>query len=159
MISQAQLRAKFHYDPDTGEFTRLTGWGKYKAGSVAGHVTSRGYRLIEISGTAYGAHRLAFLYTEGSMPRDEVDHINRNKDDNRLRNLRKVSRAMNARNRGQYKNNTSGHVGVLRRGNRYRARIFTDGAWVDLGTHDTFDRAVAVYNAAKPSVHYVKCQP
>lgn len=60
----------------------------------------------------YKAHRLAFLYMEGSFPRSDVDHINREPSDNRWANLRRATRSENNRNTRLYRNNTSGMRGV-----------------------------------------------
>lgn len=160
MITQSQLRSVIDYCPETGTFTWKVSRSRLaKAGMIAGRVTDRGYRHIEIGGKPYAAHRLVFLFMEGSFPAGEVDHANRNKDDNRLCNLRKVTRLENMKNRGQYRNNTSGHVGVVRRGNRWRAKITVGGKFVSLGMHDTFEDAVAAYREAKRTLHAIECLP
>jgi hypothetical protein len=82
-----------------------------KIGYVAG-TTGKGYVRIRVGGELFLAHRLVFLYCFGSMPDEEVDHINGVRNDNRLVNLRQVSRAENSKNKKTPKNNTSGHAGV-----------------------------------------------
>jgi hypothetical protein len=59
-----------------------------KAGEIAGHVKADGYRYIEIDGVEYKACDLAWLYVHGAWPIGEIQHINGNRDDNRLVNLR-----------------------------------------------------------------------
>lgn len=101
------------YNPDTGVFT----WKKspanvIKIGSVAGTVEKEGYVRIILKGKSERAHRLAWLFTHGELPIEFIDHINRNKGDNRLVNLRLASAIDNALNRGAGTNNKSGHKGV-----------------------------------------------
>lgn len=79
---------------------------------IAGGVDHNGCRYIKIKGTKYSAHRLAWLYYHGVFPKNEIDHINRDKEDNRYRNLRDVSRMCNMRNSRNYHNNKSGVKGV-----------------------------------------------
>jgi len=86
MITQTILKELFSYNPDTGIFIRKVSISNQVAGTVAG---SKDYDYIRIvvNKKRYLAHRLAFLYMLGKMP-VEVDHINRNKHDNRWCNLR-----------------------------------------------------------------------
>lgn len=95
------LREKLHYDPDTGVFTRRSGSGRWAAGTVSGSFDeSIGYVRIFVDGRYYLAHRLAWLYTYGKWPADQIDHINWNGRDNRICNLREATNAQNAQNRG-----------------------------------------------------------
>lgn len=113
-LTQDQLKKLFHYDPETGNFTRLkNASSNARAGDVAGYKDpSNGYVRFRIQGTLHYAHRLVWLYVHGSFPEHEIDHINHNKHDNRLANLRHVSHAKNGKNQTIAKNNTSGHCGV-----------------------------------------------
>jgi len=111
MLTQARLKELLHYDPKTGEFTWLVDrTNGRKAGDAAGSLRE-GYRTIGVDGTQYYSHRLAVLYMTGAWPDAglHVDHINREKHDNRWENLRVVSRSKNMRNRecfsGVYQNN------------------------------------------------------
>ena len=108
------LRARLIYDPKTGMFTRRTTVCGHLAGSKVGHVSENkwGYLYIGLCGRDYSAGRLAWFYVHGVWPKKEIDHINLDKLDNRLSNLREASNAENARNKPTYKNNKSGFPGV-----------------------------------------------
>jgi hypothetical protein len=98
-IDQAYLKSILSYDKETGDFywkdkNRCVRKPDAKAGSK-----NRGYIRIRINGIAYSAHRLAWLYITGKLPEQEIDHINRIKDDNRFLNLRDVSHSKNMTNR------------------------------------------------------------
>ena len=90
MINSNELRALLTYDKDTGVFRRNTSSGGQEIGSIAGTISKYGYIRIRIKNKAYFAHRLAWLYEYGVWPENEIDHINGEKSDNRLINLRKV---------------------------------------------------------------------
>ena len=102
----------FAYDPDTGVITWKVDSGRYgriKAGTVAGSLKSKnGYIEIHLKGKAYKAHRVAWLLHYGSWPSEQVDHINRNRSDNRAANLRACSASDNMFNKNIYKSNSSG---------------------------------------------------
>lgn len=92
-------RDRLSYDPETGSLRWRDG---PKAGRVAGTVGVSGYRRVCINGKQLRAHRIAWFIYHGAMPNDQVDHVNRNRDDNRISNLRDVSNAENQRNRGSW---------------------------------------------------------
>lgn len=110
MITAAKLKKVLHYDPSTGHFTWRTPRPKVRVGARAGGLHHRGYRYIEIDGRAYAEHRLAWLYVTGRWPKDQLDHINRQREDNRIENLRE---ATNSQNRANSKHaNRTGYKGV-----------------------------------------------
>ncbi|EKL8565176.1 HNH endonuclease [Pseudomonas aeruginosa] len=152
-ISQAELKQLLHYDPDSGAFRWLVDKARATAGSPAGNRSASGYLRVQINGRTYPLHRLAFLYVDGELPAEDVDHINRDREDNRFANLRRASRAQNLRNKGGYRSSTTGATGVSMRGKRYRAYINRDGRRFTLGTFDTLEAAQAAYSAAKAVLH------
>lgn len=111
-LTQDRLKELFEYNPDTGYFTRTKAVKRCKVGDRVGHLADSGYLMICIDDKDHRAHRLAFLYMTGEWPEDQVDHINRVRDDNRWCNLRCVSNVENNKNSSMQSNNTSGHVGV-----------------------------------------------
>ena len=114
-LTQDELRRLIEYDPHTGVFTRKmpTGiGGRFKAGEQLGNTHSKGYINIPVRGRSYYAHRLAFLYMVGYLPEQTVDHINRDRSDNRWSNLREASHQCQSRNCKLLINNTSGVKGV-----------------------------------------------
>jgi hypothetical protein len=148
LITQERLKSLLTYDPDTGEFCwRAATAIRTKVGSVAGTVSNRGYTRIQIDRRIYLAHRLAWLYTYGEWPKGVVDHINQNKSDNRLNNLRDVSLSVNARNCKLQKNNSSGYKGVSYWTHRrkWAAQIRTEGKNKLLGMFDTPTEAANAY--------------
>jgi len=90
-ITQEKLKEEMHYDPETGLFTWLISRAKrVKVGDIAGGKNNNGCILITLFGQRYLAHRLAFLYMTGSLPSDQIVHINQAKDDNSWTNIRLV---------------------------------------------------------------------
>lgn len=116
----ALLKSKLNYNPDSGAFTRV-GAGKRTVGSNA----NGGYLKIYVAGKEYRAHRLAWLYTYGVWPKDQLDHINGDPRDNRISNLREVDNALNRRNQKLRSDNKSGTVGVSfdTRSGKWDARV------------------------------------
>lgn len=140
MLTQDLLRKILHYDPETGVFTWSVSRGSVKKGKVAGAVSGR-YRSITVRGKKYLAHRLAWLYVKGRFPARNLDHINRDRYDNRISNLREASPKTNARNSKIYANNTTGVRGVSLARGRFRAQIRVDQVKYDLGTFGTLQEA------------------
>jgi hypothetical protein len=82
-----------------------------KIGDPIGSINGTGYRRVGIGGKYYTEHALVYLMHHGCIPA-EIDHINGIRDDNRIENLRAVTRSQNQYNKGKCRNNTSGHRGV-----------------------------------------------
>lgn len=106
---QEELKRLYDYNPETGIFIQKTTRGGKIAGSIAGSLHSSGYIHIRFEGKPQKAHRLAFLFMEGYIP-EEVDHINRVRNDNRWANLKESSRSEN--NSNVKRKNKSGYSGV-----------------------------------------------
>lgn len=117
----------------------------------AGTKDFNGYMNIGINNKIYKEHRLVYLYHFGFIPKI-IDHINRNKEDNRIENLRECTHSQNKMNQGLKSNNTSGVVGVnfdLRRNNWY-ARITIKGNVKYLGSYKDIEEAKKVrFNAER----------
>lgn len=95
----------YHYNPDTGVFiTKKRLGGRGKVGKIAGSLSKLGYITIHIYNKTYKAHRLAWLYVYGKMPNGHIDHINGNRADNRISNLRIASMRENAQNMECHRN-------------------------------------------------------
>lgn len=98
MINQKRLKEVLDYDPATGVFTwRVELNARGKVGDPAG-CNSWGYRVIRIDGRLYGAHRLVWLYVHGRWPDAMIDHVNGDRSDNRIENLREANSVQNAHN-------------------------------------------------------------
>tara|TARA_R110000868_G_scaffold116769_2_gene310582 strand:- start:1348 stop:1728 length:381 start_codon:yes stop_codon:yes gene_type:complete len=112
MITQKRLKYLMKYDSDTGVFTRLISTAmRHKNGEFVGVKTTKGYLKCGIDNKEYTLHRLAFLYIYGFIP-VRIDHINQDKTDNRIKNLREVTNSENLRNMSKSKKNKSGFTGV-----------------------------------------------
>lgn len=154
-ISAARLRELLLYDPSTGLFLWLQDRGTRKVkGLVAGSLNSNGYVEITVDGGRYWCHRLAWLYVHGQMPH-EIDHLNGQRNDNRIANLRDVSHQVNIHNAPvQSIKNATGAKGVRRhRAGLFCAEIWSTGVRHHLGTFDTIAAASEAYKAAKSRLH------
>ena len=143
-----QLFNYLHYDPKTGVFTWKVNTARSgKIGEIAGNVNFRGYRSIWINGLPFLAHRLAWAMSYGEWPALDIDHINQNKSDNRICNLRHASRSENMFNRGKNKNNTSGIKGVTfcKCTGKWRAQIMVNGKTMKIGRFATKEQAAEAY--------------
>jgi hypothetical protein len=154
-ITQNQLKDILHYEPSTGEFTWLISCGPNKAGSIAGAVHHQGYIRIGVNKKYYQAHRLAWLYVHGVLPKDQIDHINGIRNDNRISNLRECNNLENQQNCGVYKNNKSGYTGVFYRKDikKWLAKINFNSKQMYLGYYDTPEKAHDAYCDAKNKYH------
>jgi hypothetical protein len=156
-ITQAYLKEVATYDKENGEFrwriTRL----KAKAGKLAGNVhRPSGYRQIKIDGHVYHAHRLAWLYVHGEWPQHLVDHIDGNRDNNVLANLRAATDAENSRNGpARKRGRQSGYKGVrwFAPARKWRARIVVDYKDIHLGLFDDPYEAHLAYREASKRYH------
>ena len=144
----AYLKNFFDYDPFTGRFARKFAWGSQIAGSEPGGLSPQGYWQIGVKSRTYPAHRLAWLYVYGSWPDSLIDHINCNKLDNRIGNLRLSCYSKNAQNLP-----SSRVRGVSNKRNKKQkpwvAYISVQGTRLHLGCFATFDEAIAVRKKAE----------
>jgi hypothetical protein len=157
MITQDELKRLFHYNPETGLFTRLVRTAnRTYVGQIAGGINSQGYISIEINRKSYKAHRLAFLYMTGIIP-DEVDHINLIRSDTRWVNLREATRSENQQNRRKPMiTNTSKLLGAhidKRSPNKFYSEIRIDGERINLGSFNTAKEAHEAYINKKREIH------
>ena len=155
---QERLKTLFVYDPSSGIFTRRVASGRHgchPAGRVCGYTMQRGYVQIYVDGRRYMAHRLAWVYVYGRWPSGDIDHINQQKADNRIANLREATRAQNMQNVSLHRHNSSGRKGVCWHKPRakWRAYIFNGYRQQHLGLFDTFADAVKAREAAERERH------
>ena len=152
-LTAEKLRELLHYDPETGIFTRkVRTSSRIKIGDVAGCLSSRdGYLRIAVLSRDYLAHRLAWLYVYGNWPEDQIDHINRNRSDNRISNLRGVTNKQNLQNASKYSHNTSGHTGVCwhKQCSKWVAQIAHNRKHLSLGCFATIEEAIAARKAGE----------
>lgn len=158
LLTAERLRELLSYDCDTGEFRwRKSTTNSVRVGAAAGRSGPKGYRLIKIDCRTWLAHRLAWLYVHGRWPASQIDHINGDKADNRLANLREATAAENQHNkfRAQANNRTSGLLGVCwhKRDRRWVAQIKVGGKVRHIGLFATPEAAHDAYLKAKAELH------
>lgn len=93
-----EIRKRLRYDPETGHFYMLRSGGRKRIGDRAGYADSRGYWKVCVQGCWIMAHRLAWAFINDEWPAGEIDHINCDPSDNRIRNLRVCTRSQNVMN-------------------------------------------------------------
>jgi len=158
-LDHSDLLRVISYDQNTGIFvwSERPGNRSYNArlsGKNAGQVESNGYIRIRIFGTRYLAHRLAWFYLYKIWP-VWIDHINGDRADNRIDNLRECLPVESAQNRKVLCTNKSGFTGVhwAKRQNKWRAVIYTRNYFKSLGYFESKDEADAAYRQAKTQYH------
>lgn len=127
-------------------------WNSKYAGKEAFTATCHyGYRVGRIHDRLYKAHRVIWLLAYCKWPADSIDHINGDKSDNRLVNIRAVTQSENCKNHKKSTRNTSGVTGVgwCKREKKWEVKIFTNWKNQFLGYYDDFDAAVARRKSAE----------
>ena len=148
IIEIEEVRKRLTYDPITGLF-----FSKRARRNVGARTGAAGYLCIWIKNQRYLCHRLAWAMHYGYWVDSpaEIDHINGRRDDNRLANLRMVSRQVQMRNLRVGKRNTTGTLGVhfCNQTGNYSATIVVGRKQIWLGRHDSLDKAIAARRAAE----------
>ena len=138
MLTQKELKEEVWYCKRTGRF-----WSKKDrmSGAQIGEYLCREYGArylgFRVLGIKYQSHRLAWLYVKGYFPENDIDHKDGVRDNNRIDNLREVSRRCNLQNCKISTANTSGFKGVSRRGYKWEACASLDGKTIYIGTYST----------------------
>ena len=153
-MTQQELKELLHYDQDTGIFTWLISRGNIKNGKKINN-SAFYYTNIKINKKSYRAHRLAWLYVYGFMPTNQIDHINGNKSDNRICNLREVTNQQNQFNSPVRKDNKSGIKGVHwhKKQSKWVANLHINGKQKQLGSFDNLEEAEKVISEARKLHH------
>lgn len=137
------IRDNYYYNPITGDL-----WKKYnKFSRVCNSIHDTGCYQVNILNKVYKAHRVCWLLYYGEFPEDQIDHIDMNRTNNKLDNLREANKQQNMCNRGKQKNNTSGFKGVTfcHRTDKWIAKIQCKSKNYYLGLYDTPERASSAY--------------
>lgn len=157
-FSREAVMAALSYDPETGVLTRLATAERSLVGKPCGSLKDTGYLIVHVCGRPRLVHRLVWFMVHNEWPKGHIDHINGNRADNRISNLRDVTPKMNRENlRKAYRDSKTGVLGVrLRKSGRFVANLRIDGRYTYLGTFDTAEQAHAAYVAAK-RLHHKGC--
>lgn len=150
-LTQDRLKTLLLYDQETGVFTNRITRSNAVVGEIAGYLHApSGYWHIMLDYRKYKAHRLVWLYRHGHWPRFQLDHINGNRGDNRLVNLRECTGSQNGMNAKLKTNNTSGYKGVYwdKANERWRPFVAVDGKNRFLGRFKCLQEAVIIREAA-----------
>lgn len=152
-----RVRELLDYNAESGIFKWRETRGGVRVGTIAGRVNVNGYVEIGIDGRLLGAHRAAWMHANGAIPAGHVvDHIDGNKRDNRLVNLRVVTVSQNGRNRHRPAGaNTVVGVTWDKARRKWRADIKVGDKCVTVGRFDRHDDAQAAHVAAKAKHHRI----
>lgn len=152
-LTQKRLKELFIYDPYTGIFTRKVDCNRAKRGDRAECKHNQGYVRISVDGNRYLAHRLAFLYMTGTLPSQEVDHINGTRSDNSWNNLRECSSQQNKFNMAGY--GKSGVKGVYWNTDKrkWQAQTSVNGRVRYLGRFDDLEVAEELVKFVREIAH------
>lgn len=148
------------YNLDTGIFTwKVDKNQNVKVGSVAGRIDNQGYLRITFDRKEYPAHRLAMYHIHKYWSENKIDHIDRNKLNNKIENLREVSEICSVRNRGEFSNNTSGVKGVcwFKDRNKWHGFITNNYKRISLGFYKDFIEAVFARLAGEQALGWKGC--
>jgi hypothetical protein len=154
-VSIDKFKEELHYDKLTGRFLWLKHKKAERIGLYAEKDHPNGYRQIYIFKRNYLAHRLAWVFSFGSWPENHIDHINEDKKDNRIGNLRDVPQSINLANqKNPQRNNTSGYRGVSfkKRISKFHAQIFVNKKYNSLGYFDSAEEAHKAYLKFKEQI-------
>jgi hypothetical protein len=154
-VTQQRVMELLHYDCETGVFTNRTTRGMAIKDAVAGTISKNGYQHIVVDGCRVLAHRLAWLYVTGAWPEKNIDHINRNRADNRFKNLREANQSENMQNAAVPSHSKSGVIGVCWDASKQRwmAHIKIQKKHIFLGRFREKDEAINARLSAEEKYH------
>lgn len=123
-----------------------------RKGEVVGSKDTHGYLQVKIQGKNVFVHQIVWLMFNDELP-EQIDHIDRQRTNNAIKNLREANNMTNQHNASMRKDNSSGVIGVHARNGRYQARIQCNGKRIQLGTFDTIEEASKAYQKGKETYH------
>jgi hypothetical protein len=150
------IKDALSYDASTGEFIWIFNRRRGLSGVRAGCVGTGGYCQIRYRGKEYKAHRLAWFFIYGELPSIGIDHIDRDKTNNRISNLRLATTAENGQNISAiYSSNKSGYTGVHwhKTYKKWQAKIGVASERIHLGYYNSAEEAADAYLDAKKKYH------
>lgn len=144
----SHIKSAFRYE--SGSLYRLCNSGPSKVGDMAGYLHHTGYWYVKVLSRNHAAHRVIWALCNGRWPEAHIDHINLDKSDNRIENLREATTSENMMNKAVTRVNTTGFKGVdySKRHKQFRARIKKGGVSRQIGYFATAEEASLAYQAA-----------
>ncbi len=163
MISQSELQKLFKYNKETGDFIRKVKTAiATSVGEKAGYKNKQGYVQMRIQGKTYQAHALAWLYMFGEIP-TLIDHIDGNRSNNAITNLRIADRSINGFNREKKSESSSVFKGVLwsKKYGKWESKINASGKRKHIGYFHSEQEAGHAYNKSAIELHgeYARLNP
>ena len=153
MITQDRVNELFAYDRD-GFLVRKINKANQRAGQKVGTVKGNGYVTVMVDYKFYQVHRLIWLLHHGTMPKNDIDHINGKKQDNRIENLREATRSENMQNEKRARvTSKSGMLGVHKNNGRWRAVIWLNYKKIHIGYFNSKEEAHQAYLVKKRELH------
>jgi hypothetical protein len=159
-VTQGELKAICRYDGEIGRLVYTVRRGGILPGRTMGRINPCGHVQVEIRGVHYFEHRLVWLYHYGVFPTKELDHINRVKHDNRIENLREVTKSENQQNRDRSSiKSKSGHLGVVWVPDckKWAARLMVNKKRMEFGKFADLNDAIRARKEAERIYH--PCAP
>jgi len=155
-LTADHLREILNYNQDTGVFTwkKLPIDHRQLIGKTAGSKDYRGYISISINRSSYYCHRLAYFWINGEWPAGAIDHMDGDKSNNAINNLRVVTSSQNSENRRKASiKSKSGVLGVHKHRKKWRATITVNGVWRHIGDFVSIEDAANAYINEKRNSH------
>jgi hypothetical protein len=148
ILTQEYVQEIFKYKD--GELFWKIKKGRIKPDDKAGCNDAAGYKVLGLNQKIYKLHRIIFLYHYGYLPK-EIDHIDNNKSNNLIENLREATRSNNARNIKLRKNNTSGVKNVIwnKQRNKWEINLWFNGKRIYFGWYDDLNKAAKIAEKAR----------
>ena len=152
----SRLHELFEYRDDGVLIRKIDVAKNARKGDIVGNLTNYGYLNFQINGKKYFVHRIIYYMHHGHMDDTmQIDHIDGNPANNRIENLRLVTRSQNGCNRKIDKNSTTGVKGVSWHKNimKFEARIMKNNKRVHIGYYDTLEAAEKAITEARENEH------
>jgi hypothetical protein len=153
-LTHQRLKELVSYDKETGNFFRNVPVANIKAGLVVARPAKNGYVRMHIDGHLYYLHRLAWFYEHNEWP-VAIDHIDGNKINNKISNLRSATYGQNLQNRSKVTNAKSGFRGAYfhPKTKNWQSKIMLNGKVKSLGYYKTPEEAHQAYVDGKKKFH------
>lgn len=158
-LTQERVKKLFDYREDGSLIWKARPAQGVQIGDIAGSLSGCGYLHVQVGGRKYRTHRLVWLWHHGYFPEKGLDHIDRNRLNNRINNLKEASQMCNMRNTDNHANNISGVKGVgwHKASGKWAAYIAVNGKMFHLGLFIDFTEAVANRLAHEQALNWEGC--